>query len=294
MRLFALCIVISSLATHVVGQNGKPQPPSHTAHSQDATAPRNPPPQIIIEAQSNQQAADKDDAAKQTVLQRFLSNPEWVSAFGTLMIFVATAVYVIISSCMLKKVGEQVVIAGDAAKEAKASTDALIDIERPWVRVLIPIDAIEVPPLPHSPSRPFVYIWPQIDSVGRTPARTKCAVFKKHLIPKDDNLPPNVPPQLPDKPDYSGGVSVVKQCLVVPDTGIRPMPVDVAVEDWSAIKKRDLFLYVYGFVEYHGVGATDRSTGFCNIYWIPYGKSDPQPEGFLTSANTPDRYIWSF
>lgn len=180
----------------------------------------------------------------------------------------------------------------DAATAAQKSVNALIDIERPWIRVLVPVNQMEVPPLPHSISRPFVNIWPRVDSVGRTPARTKYIVFKAHLIPKDPTLPLNVPPRLPDTPDYDGGISTDKHCLVVQGTGITPMPVSVTVEDWDAIKKRDLFLYVYGFVEYYGVGTDDRSSGFCNIYWVPYGKSDPQPEMFLTSANIPDSYMW--
>ncbi len=181
--------------------------------------------------------------------------------------------------------------AQESAEAATKSANALINIERPWIQVLT--SRVEIPPLPHSASQPFVHIWPRICSVGRTPVRTKWVVFKAHLIPSDSNLPFPAPPPLPEKPDYSGGVSVEKRCFIRPDTGIEPMPVNITVEEWAAVQNRELFLYVYGVVHYCGIGAAEYVTGFCDIYWVPYGASDPQPEGFLTSANIPDAYFWS-
>ena len=178
-----------------------------------------------------------------------------------------------------------------AAEAAKRSADALVEIERPWVQVLIP--RIDIPHPPYLAAQPFVYIWPHIGSVGKTPVRLKYAVFASRVIPKDNNLPYPTPPALPEPPDYSGGRSVDKEWQITPGTGVMPAPVEVSIQEWESVQKRDKFLYVYGWVEYGGVGGDDYSTGFCNLYWVPYGHSDPQPEGFMWSFNIPDSYIWN-
>jgi hypothetical protein len=105
-------------------------------------------------------------------------------------------------------------------------------------------------------------------------------VFKKHLLPKDRNLPEDVPPRLPDEPDYSGGSYIAKDALVVHGTGIDPAPIELRMEDWRAVKSREYFLYVYGYIRYVGVGDSYYETRFCNVYWIPYGPFDPTGEGF--------------
>jgi hypothetical protein len=175
-----------------------------------------------------------------------------------------------------------------AAEAAQKSANALIEIERPWVQVLLTKIIV---PGPNTTFKAFVYIWPSIGSVGRTPARTILIVFKADVLPKDPSSPPEVPPHLPDTPNYAGGSYIAKDCLIVAGTGIEPAPVEITFEDWKAVKARERFLYVYGYVRYVGVGDTDYETRFCQLYWVPYGKSDPSGEGFRMTSTIPDSYI---
>jgi len=137
MRLFALCIVLTLLPTHVVGQNSKPQTPDNAAHSKNAAPAQNPISQIIVQAQPQQKAPDQDSPASQGIFQRFISNPEWISAFGTLMIFIATVFYVIISACMLRKIRRQVELADVSATAAKRNADAVLNSQRALISVRV-------------------------------------------------------------------------------------------------------------------------------------------------------------
>ena len=185
----------------------------------------------------------------------------------------------------LGEMGRQTAAAKQAAEAAQQSSDALIEIERPWVQVVI--TKISHP----DPASYFVYVWPNVGNVGRTPARIIIIVFKKLLIPQSKELPPEVPPMLPPQPDYSGGIYASKDVIISPGTGIEPMPVEISTADWVAVQRRETFLYVYGYVKYVGIGNVDRETKFCEMYWVPYGASDPSEEGFRTIHHIPDSYI---
>jgi hypothetical protein len=158
MRLFAFCILFASLASHVVGQNGKTNSDKPTTESRDTAGTKNPTPQVIIQSQSNQQPADQQDAACKEVKHSFLPSPEWTTAGSTFCILIATTAYAVISYFSLKKIGRQVVLSGvsaraarDGAKAAKdGATAALnnanaaqlsarsaINAERAWVSVFI-------------------------------------------------------------------------------------------------------------------------------------------------------------
>src|ERR1035438_7831049 len=76
MRLFALCILFVSLATHGVGQNSKPNPQKAATSSQDAADAHNPSPQIVIQSQSNQQSPNQQDASRNREKQGFLPSPQ--------------------------------------------------------------------------------------------------------------------------------------------------------------------------------------------------------------------------
>jgi hypothetical protein len=162
MRLLALCILLTSLTAHVVGQNGKTNPHKSAAQGQDTTCAKNPIPQVVIQSQSNQQPANQQDATRKGVEHSFLPSPEWVTADSTIGILIATTAYAIISFCTLRKIkrqahemkrqraymrlqwttmreqagkmGEQLQAARDNASAAKKSADAAVNTERAWIR----------------------------------------------------------------------------------------------------------------------------------------------------------------
>jgi hypothetical protein len=107
MRLLVFCILLASLAIQVVGQNSQPDTHRTTNKRQEATDAKNPQPQVVIQSQSNNQAADQQNSARKNVEHSFLTSPEWISAASTLGILVATIVYAFISYHTLQKIKRQ-------------------------------------------------------------------------------------------------------------------------------------------------------------------------------------------
>lgn len=107
MRLFVLCLLLALLPTHVVSQNSKAKPDKYKDNSSSAARSENPTPQVVIQSQSNQQSANQQNAPSEKPQHRFLPGPEWISAGGTLLIFVVTTAYTIVSYCILRRMGRQ-------------------------------------------------------------------------------------------------------------------------------------------------------------------------------------------
>ncbi len=241
MRLFALCILLASLPSHVVGQNSKVNPGKHTTDSQNATDTKNPISQIVIQTQPQQEPHDKKGSASEGIVQRFLAQPEVVSAVSTLMIFFATVAYVIISGCMLRRIGRQVVLTGVAARAARNSANALVNAERPWVvprikKVVKVIDTIFVDgPDAGKPCRkPVTYFTFSIKNYGRSPAEVIAirGAHYPHLSYK------GIDGGLTDPPHY--GLETMYRQVVILAPKQRWAPIDVELNIWALTSMNEL------------------------------------------------------
>jgi hypothetical protein len=178
MRLFAICLLFLSLAIHVIGQNSKPDTNKSNDNGQQAADAKNPVPEVIIQSQSNQQTSDKQDAAPKNAEHSLLPSPEWITAGSTFCILLATTAYAVISYCMLRRIGRQVVLAGVSARAAHRNAQALINAERPWVvprikRVVKLIDTVVTEDGANAGEpckRHVTYFTFHIKNHGRTPA----------------------------------------------------------------------------------------------------------------------------
>ena len=72
-------------------------------------------------------------------------------------------------------------------------------------------------------------------------------------------------------------------------TGVNPIMVEVDGPDFVKVSKREMTLYVYGFVDYFDVVGNPHQTRFCNLFW-PSLPDDPNQESFILAGNTPASY----
>jgi hypothetical protein len=109
-------------------------------------------------------------------------------------------------------------------------------------------------------------------------------------MPRDDNFPD--PPLLPPEPEYASLQSAFtdRHAFLPPVMGINPLAIAISDVDFESMRKREVFLYVYGQIFYRDISGEGRQSRFCNLYWIPPDESHPAPEGFMTAGNTPNAY----
>jgi hypothetical protein len=160
----------------------------------------------------------------------------------------------------------QMRISRDAADAAKASAQALIDGERPWVLVE---NLILLELLPMEQNRP-VQVRYEIQNYGKTPARLVRARTKFQMSNQMDG-PPN--PEI-----YQDAGGKIPQRIVPPM--LEPRLLNFAflepdrylrMERIQAINNGDVYFWAYGFVAYRDTLGTDREymTRFCYCYIVP-------------------------
>jgi len=121
MRLFVLCVLIALLPNAVVAQHGKEGSTKQAGQNQKPAQSKNQAPTVVVQSQTNQPPATQEPGANEKPRDRFL---EHLTAWSTLAIAVVTGVYAFISYCMVRKIGQQVVIAGVAARAARSAANA--------------------------------------------------------------------------------------------------------------------------------------------------------------------------
>lgn len=151
-------------------------------------------------------------------------------------------------------------------------------IERAWVLA-------EIGNLPDIPVKPdtmaILCVMPTFINSGRTVARTKRVALRQHQIPK--------PGKLPVEPEYKGETNL--ELILPPGKPIQMVSGNLSItpQEYLKVAQGEVFLHVYGFVDYLDVGNVERQTRFCFIYHAPHG-ADPTPHGFYTDLNAPQAY----
>jgi hypothetical protein len=178
-------------------------------------------------------------------------------------------------------------IARQSAEAASRNAETLVNSERAWVQVEVIGDAHWVEN-PGGSSR--IWFRPLLKNFGRTPATVEFMVVRPHLMPRDESFPE--PPQLPLEPDYVSPQSAFtdRHAFLPPAMGINPLAIAISDVDFEAMKRREIFFYVYGQIFYRDISGEARESRFCNLYWIPPDENHPAPEGFMTTGNTPNAY----
>jgi hypothetical protein len=174
-----------------------------------------------------------------------------------------------------------------SADAASLNAEILVNSERAWVQVEVIGDADWVKE-PGGSTK--IWFRPLLKNFGRTPATIESMVVRPHLLPRDESFPD--PPLLPPEPDYVSPQSAFtdKHAFLPPVMGINPLAIAINDGDFEAMKKREMFLYVYGKIIYRDISGEGRESRFCNLYWIPPDESHPAQEGFMTTGNTPNAY----
>lgn len=100
-----------------------------------------------------------------------------------------------------------------------------------------------------------------------------------------------MPPELPHEPIYLGrrGIGFERDAILAHSNGVNPIMVEVDGPDFVKVSKREMTLYVYGFVDYFDVVGNPHQTRFCNLFW-PSLPDDPNQESFILAGNTPASY----
>lgn len=189
----------------------------------------------------------------------------------------------------LRAIREQTQETSRSAKAAEDSAAFLLQSERAWLTV-----TVENPEEPPEKAQ-FVWIEVPIANRGKTPARIKSVLATSKLVP----IPPNAwtgrPGELPKEPDYSDANKLVPiteiDIIIAPTDSLRHVHVFIFPEEWKKVRRRELSLYVYGYVEYFDtIRGLEHETRFCSIYWVPQAGYN-EPTGFMFSQIIPAAYF---
>lgn len=185
-------------------------------------------------------------------------------------------------------------IAKESADAAKTSAEAFMTRERGWVL----IEKTDAPSVEDSSRLPgsglqIPYFAYHLSVYGNTPCKILNAGMRFHLAPvKEQESPPE--PELPEEPDYSGGVNVTGKCADIPDRGLVLPPGKgfemrmvlesgaLSREDLSMVLDYRKFLCAYGFATYRDAFGQQHDTRFC--YILRYSARYTDPSRFRTGG----------
>jgi hypothetical protein len=224
---------------------------------------------------------------------------DYLGIFSSFLLFIIGAFGVCYAVKTLRAIEKQAELMEgqlQEMREAGATTrrqvEHLINAERAWVQ--IPEIILRQKLSFMTPTQEQFHIWlhPYIVNSGRTHARITKIFTRAVVLERADDPTPNRPPVLPEIPDYTGtGVVFERNIVLSPKEGINWLNVPINVEFLERIKARQVFVYIYGCIDYLDISEAKRYTRFCRIYWIPYGPGDPVfQEGFAVSAIIPRAY----
>jgi len=174
---------------------------------------------------------------------------------------------------------------------AAAQIGHLINSERAWIQVPEIIMFQILSGYTPAPTIPFIWFRPYIVNNGKTQARITKITGRADVLEKTDNSVGERPPPLPEQPPPLPTL-IERNIILSPEQGINWITIPVERDHLEPIRQRKAFLYIYGRIDYVDMSETARHTGFCKIYWIPYGPSDPNfgMENFIDSAVIPPAY----
>lgn len=181
-------------------------------------------------------------------MKPFLSHGEWV--IGTL-----TAIYVLISFFSFRAIKRQADISQQAARAAERNTEALINIERPWL--LVTGVRYDVLPSRATDGQNKSHVHFTFKNFGHSPAWPIAlgGTFKAFAKPED----------LPQVPEY-GETGIESYGIVLPPGGEREIldiPHEGSEQEFSAVVAGDLFWFAYGLIRYKDIFGCIRETRCC-------------------------------
>jgi hypothetical protein len=280
--LTALLTAVCCVVVPIYGQEKGTQPATDKQTTQAPTS---------IGQNTAQAEGDKAKAEPQGYFSRLFS-PENLPNIGLL---IAGVIGIIVAVYTLKAINGQLEEMRSGGKVTTQQVQHLINAERAWIQVpeiiMTQILSIFKPP----EDAFFVYFRPYMLNTGRTHARVTQIIAKAEVLdkPADDKSP--MPPRLPEQPDFSHVVPFKRDVILSPKAGINWFNVHITPEELERIAKRQAFLYIYGRIDYVDISEMQRHTGFCKLYWIPYGPNDPNwgIENFIDSGVIPAAYTES-
>ncbi len=152
-----------------------------------------------------------------------------------------------------------------AADAAKMSADALVDSDRAWL-TFGEVKILDLEPMPVGGTPKIPGVQYGLQNSGKTPAwllRWK-AQFKK--LNSEEELP--VDPQYGEAREFPNGVPIGPG-------GFRPESIALegalSEQEFTRVKRRELFLIFYAFAEYRDVFKRTHRTRLCLVWNEPSG-----------------------
>lgn len=279
-RALALSCIVLTLALFVSGPSFSNEtesvPHDQKAKTKDESAPTWPPtasPDRGIGAEKSLPApsADKDSRQYQEQAKKNLFSPSWVMVY-------LTAVYVIVATLSLLAIRRQLGIARASAEAAAQSANAagvtaemLCATERPWV-----IESLdqEIFSRVGNMGEQAIPLTITFRNHGRTPAWvTGIATMRK--IDNVDGLP-KTPEYRPDLAERDIGEVVLAPNV---ESSFLQTVLFVNGAEFSQVRMRRLFLYVWGFVNYRDGRGDPHESRFCYRFHVQHPE-DPRPTAF--------------
>jgi hypothetical protein len=183
-------------------------------------------------------------------------------------IALATLIYVFFTFRLWRATNQSARAANASADAAKLSAEALVNSERAWVLG----DVIgRLPDFTPDPSRvEILWVYVPLKNFGKTVARITKISTRQYQLPKTKQQP------LPPDPEY---VDHDTCDFVLAPNATFISTVGISASDFIAIRRGEVVLYIFGFVDYLILGGDRRQSRFCYIYHVP-GGFNPNPEGF--------------
>jgi hypothetical protein len=260
MRILAIsALLIFSLG--LVGQQDVPKPRQQKKESKDQGAqpqPATPPPEVRPSTPPSAPAPQAEGQTPKPEVKPFFSHGEWA-------ITSLTAIYVLISFFSFKAIKRQADIgaqaalaAQDAARAAERNTDALINIERPFLLVtnirydLLPITTAD------GRFQNASHVHVTFKNFGHSPAWAVAlgGSFRAFAKPSD----------LPTEPEYGTTQEISTYSNVFPpgeDQEVLSLALESPESDFTKVIAGELFWFAYGFIRYRDIFGRIHETRFC-------------------------------
>jgi len=260
MRVLAVVALLVAVPASV-GEQYTPKTKQQKKESKNQAVqpkPTTPTPEVLPSTPASAPTPQAKEQTPKPELKPFLSHGEWV--IGSL-----TAIYVVISffSFMAIKrqahIAEQAATAAqDAAKAAERNTEALINIERPFLLVTgVRYDVLPgKTPDGHYENASHVHF--TFKNFGNSPAWCITLGGRFKAFAKADDLL--------GEPDYGNIDDIETYGIVLPpgeEREILNITHQGAEEEFSAVVAGELFWFAYGFFRYRDIFGRTHETRFC-------------------------------
>lgn len=260
MRVLAIVALLVAVPA-LVGEQDTPKPKQQKQESKNQAVQPQPTtaiPEVLPRTPASAPTPQAKEQTSKPELKPFLSHGEWV--MGSL-----TAIYVVISFFSFRAIrrqadiaGQAATAAGDAARAAERNTDALINIERPFLLVTRARYDVLPRTRPDGRSENVSHVHISSQNSGHSPAWpvTLGGRFKAFAKAED----------LPQEPDYGAIDEIQTYGIVIPpgeEREILNITHEGAEDEFSAVVTGEMFWFAYGFIRYRDIFGREHETRFC-------------------------------